>query len=139
MIVLDTNVLSELMRPDGFERVFEWANTIRSDLLFTTAISQAEILYGLAIMPPGSKRDARIKAADGLFNEDFFGRVLPFDARAAEQFAAIAAGRRRAGLPIDGFDAQIAAIAGANEMSLATRDVSDFEDCGIDLINPWTI
>ncbi len=137
MIILDTNVLSELMKPQGSDTVRDWIDGVRREHLFTTSISCAEIFYGLAAMDEGRRRDSLSAAAEALFGQDFAGRILPFDSRAARHFARIAAHRRQAGTRIEDFDGQIAAIALANTMSLATRNVTHFEDCGVDLINPW--
>jgi len=137
MIVLDTNVLSELMRPAPSEAVLRWVAGKPGDALFTTTVTQAEILFGLALLPEGRRRSDLLEAAEQMFSEDFAGRVLPFDAAAAIAFAHIAAGRRRMGRPTGAFDAQIAAIAGSCGASLATRNVADFLDCGLSIINPW--
>jgi predicted nucleic acid-binding protein len=106
--------------------------------LFTAAICEAEVLFGLALLPAGRRRSALEEAARRMFAEDFAGRVLPFDRAAAEAFAAIGAARRRLGRPIAALDAQIAAIARAHGAVLATRNVADFAECGIDVVDPWT-
>lgn len=137
MIILDTNVLSETMRPDPAASVMGWFARNAPSSLFTTSLSQAEILYGLAILPDGRRRTALLAAARAVFDEDLAGRVLPFDSAAAAAFAEIAASRRQAGRPISQIDAQIAAITRARGASLATRNVSDFAECGIALIDPW--
>src|SRR5262245_13880502 len=116
MLVLDTNVLSELMNPQGSAAVASWADRVGKLDLFTTAINQAEILFGLAIMPKGRKRNGRMARADKMFDEDFAGRILPFDERAAGHYADISATRRRKGRRIDSVDGQIAAIARAHGM-----------------------
>src|SRR5262249_34785476 len=102
-----------------------------------TTISQAEFLYGLAILPAGRRRMALEEAARRMFAEDFANRVLPFDSAAAQAFAAIASARRRKGRPIGDLDAQIAAIARSRGAAVATRNVSDFTDCGIEVFDPW--
>ncbi|MGQ9369238.1 type II toxin-antitoxin system VapC family toxin [Azospirillum sp. ST 5-10] len=137
MIVLDTNVLSELMRPAPSEAVFHWVAGRPAASLFTTTITQAEILFGLALLPEGRRRSDLLAAAEQMFAEDFAGRVLPFDAAAATAFAPIAAGRRQKGRPTGAFDAQIAAIATSRSAALATRNVADFQDCGLPIVNPW--
>lgn len=137
MIVLDTNVLSELMRPTPSEAVLRWFAGHSAATLFTTTITQAEILYGLALLPEGRRRSDLLMAAEQMFAEDFAGRVLPFDSMAAKAFAPIAAGRRQQGRPTGAFDAQIAAVAAARGAALATRNVADFLDCGLPIINPW--
>jgi predicted nucleic acid-binding protein len=105
--------------------------------LYLTAITVAEILYGIELLPQGKRRDRLHLEAEATFAEDFAGRVLPFDEVAANTFAQIAASRRSKGRPIADFDAQIAAIAQCNGAVLATRNISDFEGCGVQLINPW--
>lgn len=137
MIVLDTNVLSELMRPTPSEAVLRWFAGRSAATLFTTTITQAEILFGLALLPEGRRRSDLLVAAEQMFAEDFAGRVLPFDSMAAKAFAPIAAGRRQQGRPTGAFDAQIAAIAASHGAALATRNVADFLDCGVPIINPW--
>lgn len=137
MIILDTDVISEMMRPKPAAAVAAWFALQPTAALFTTALTQAEILYGLALLPAGKRRLALQAAATALFEEDFAGRLLPFDADAAPQFAEIAAGRRSLGQPISQTDAQIAAIARSRAASIATRNVRDFAQCGVALINPW--
>lgn len=136
MIVLDTNVLSELMREDAAPRVLDWAGSEQSTSLFTTSIAEAEIFYGLAVLPRGKRRRALEGAASGLF-ADFDRRVLPFDSDAARAYGEIAAARRRKGRPISTADAQIAAIVRSRGARLATRNAVDFEGCGITVIDPW--
>lgn len=138
MIILDTNVLSEVLRPAPERRVMEWLAARPAASLFTTAIIQAEILYGIAILETGRRREALAAAASAMFAEDFAGRVLPFDQESASAFAAIAAERRRVGAPISQLDAQIAAISRSRGAALATRNLRDFADCGIDTIDPWS-
>lgn len=137
MIVLDTNVLSETMKPAPAAEVLEWLASQPSVRLFATSISQAEILYGLEIMPKGKRRMALEAEAQGMFEEDFAGRILPFDADAARLYPGIAGGRRALGRPMSQADAQIAAIVRSRGASLATRNTGDFESCGITLVNPW--
>ncbi|MGL5874621.1 MAG: type II toxin-antitoxin system VapC family toxin [Xenococcaceae cyanobacterium] len=137
MIVLDTNVLSELMRSQPNEYVLQWIAKHTATTLFITVLTQAEILYGLELLPEGKRRNALLEAAQSMFDLDFAGRILPFDCAAAQQFAAIAAKRRTIGRPISQIDAQIAAIALSHNATLATRNISDFEECGIIIINPW--
>lgn len=137
MIVLDTNVVSELMRPVAAPAVVEWAADIPRRTLFTTAITQAEILSGIGQLPEGRRRRALAEAAEAIFAEAFAGRVLPFDSAATAHFARLAAARRRAGRPIGSFDALIAATALSTGAALATRNVSDFDGLGLALVNPW--
>ena len=137
MIVLDTNVLSELMRtsPDG--NVVRWFSEQADSGFHITSITQGEILHGILLMPAGKKRSAVHAAAEALFEVEFGGRILAFDEVAARSYAGIAAERRRAGRPISQFDAQIAAIAHAARATVATRNVVDFEGCGVKVVNPW--
>lgn len=137
MIILDTNVLSELMRRMPHPAVLAWTAAQPRSTLRTTTISKAEILYGVAVLPEGRRRAAIATVAKAIFDEDFAGRILPFDERAAASYGDIAADRRRAGRPMGIFDAQIAAIARAIGAAVATRDIGDFSGCGLVLINPW--
>ena len=138
MFVLDTNVISELMRAAPDRRVARWIGTRPSSSLFTTSISVAEVLYGVAILPAGKRQKAIAAAAEQMFAEDFEARVLPFDSNAAATFARIAAERRRKGRPIAQADAQIAAIVASRGATLATRNVADFDDTGLAIVDPWT-
>ena len=137
MIVLDTNVLSELMKPAPAERVVRWVAAQPPTSLYTTSVTQAEILHGVMLLPAGRRRNAVEAAAEAMFKEDFAGRVLPFGSDAARLYARIAAERRRAGRPISHFDAQIAAITRAAGAAVATRNVTDYNGCGVKVINPW--
>lgn len=137
MIVLDTNVLSETLRLKPADSVKRWMEAQPSVNLFTTTICEAEILYGLGLMPPGRRRATLERAVAAIFDEEFAGRILAFDRAAARAFAGIATRRRRLGRPIREFDAQIAAIAVANGAAVATRNVADFADCGIKILSPW--
>lgn len=137
MILLDTNVLSELMRSQPNRLVVEWIGKHQATSLFITSLTEAEILYGLELLPEGKRRTALQEAARSMFNIDFAGRILPFDSDAAKKFGIIAAKRRIMGRPISQIDAQIAAIALSHHATLATRNVADFEECGIKIINPW--
>ena len=139
MILLDTNVLSELMRADPDEHVERWLGSQPDASIFTSAITEAELRYGAALLPNGKRRLALIAEIDAMLRDDFSGRILPFDSMAAQAFAIIAAGRRQAGKPISQADAQIAAISRSRGASLATRNVDDFAGCEIQLINPWQL
>jgi hypothetical protein len=136
MIVLDTNVLSEAMRASPDPSVAAWLARQDANDLFMTSISAAEILLGIAILPEGRRKRDLQAAAEGIFAL-FASRMLPFDSIAAQSFPRIVATRRIAGRPINDFDAQIAAIAQSRGMSVATRNVADFEGIEIDLIDPW--
>jgi predicted nucleic acid-binding protein len=137
LIILDTNVLSELMRATFDPAVFAWAAAQPRRSIYTKSVNKAEILYGIAALSRERRRTALEDAAESVFSEDFAGRVLPFDADAAGRYAEIVAACRRAGGPIEGFDAQIAAIAAHRGAELATRDSHRFADCGVVLIDPW--
>jgi toxin FitB len=137
MIVLDTNVLSELMKPEPDERVARWTAARPADAVYVTSITQAEVLHGILLLPKGKRRARLEEAVEGLFQEEFGERVLSFGADAARAYAEIAAGRRHAGRPISHFDAQIAAIARVHGATLSTRNVNDFAECGVALVNPW--
>lgn len=138
MIVLDTNVLSELLRPEPARQVEQWLAAQDGAYVYFTAIGEAELRHGVAILPAGKRRTSLTTAIDGLLEEDFRDRVLPFDRVAARAYATIAAARRAAGRPISQFDCQIAGIALARGAAVATRNTSDYEGCGIKLIDPWT-
>lgn len=137
MIILDTNVVSELMKSAPAEPVARWIAGQPASTLYTTSITQAEILHGILLLPAGKRRTALEAAAESMFDEDFGGRMLPFGGDAARAYAQIAAQRRRAGRPISHFDAQIAAIARSARAAVATRNVSDYTGCDIDVRNPW--
>lgn len=139
MIILDTNVLSELLRPDPSKRVERWPAAQDGAMVYFTTVGEAEPRHGVAILPAGKRRNALSTAIEGLLEEDFRGRILPFDRPAARAYAAIAAKRCAAGRPISQFDCQIAAIARAREATVAIRNSSDYEGCDIELIDPWTL
>jgi predicted nucleic acid-binding protein len=137
VIILDTNVVSEVMKASPATRVVKWLSSHAQSKIFTTSVTQAEIFFGLETMPHGRRREALYNAAATMFKERFAGRVLVFDGEASHIFAVIAAARRRAGQPIGQFDCQIAAIARLHGAAIATRDLRDFADCGVELIDPW--
>ena len=138
MILLDTSVLSEFMRPRPAASVVSWLDEQPAGEVYTSAISRAEIALGLLLMPSGKRQAALSKAAEAMFNEDFAGRCLPFDEDAARHYARIVSARTHAGRPMSVEDAQIAAIALARRMPLATRNTSDFDLIdGLAVVNPW--
>jgi predicted nucleic acid-binding protein len=137
MIVLDTNVLSELLRPAPETRVMAWLDEQPRASLFTSAVTQGEILYGIRLMPDGQRRKKLWDAAVAIFVEDLSGRVLSFDGDAANYYAEVGAARRAAGRPISQFDAVIAAITRSRGAILATRNAKDFDGCDIEVVNPW--
>ena len=136
MIVLDTNVLSEALRPRPSLKVLRWIGNEPDEALFTTAITEAELLFGAALLPGGRRRRALETVITQILDR-FAGRILPFDSAAAREFADIAANRRHLGRPIGEADSRIAAIARSRGAGLATRNTADFADCGIELIDPW--
>ena len=137
MIVIDTNVVSELMRARPDPAVLAWFAGHAAEVLFLTAVSEAELRTGAAILPAGQRRDRLVRAIDAMIDQDFAGRILPFDSPAARSYAEIAAARRATGKPIMDADCQIAAIAVSCGAAIATRNVKDFGGCGIEVINPW--
>jgi predicted nucleic acid-binding protein len=137
MIVLDTNVISEVLRPAPEPKVLDWLDEQSPNSIFTTAVTRGEILYGIRLLSDGQRRRQLWTAALAIFGEDFAGRVLSFDSDAADIYAEIGASRRAAGRPISQFDATIAAITRSHGAKLATRNAKDFDGCGIDVINPW--
>jgi hypothetical protein len=137
MIVLDTNVISELFRPLPEQKVLHWIGAQDPDRLFTTAVTEAEIFRGIEFMPAGRRRADLLAATEAYFRDDLAGKILSFDSAAARRFAEIAAIRKRKGLPLKEFDIQIAAVVRAMGAKLATRNMKDFEMSGIAVINPW--
>ena len=137
MIVLDTNVVSEIMKTAPEESVTGWIVEQAEASLYITSITQAEILHGIQRLGAGKRRSALEAAAEAMFSEDFAGRILSFGTDAARAYARIAFQRQRAGKPISQFDAQIAAITFVARATLATRDLAGYEGCGVKLLNPW--
>ena len=138
MIVLDTNVLSEALKPLPSSTVLRWLAAQIPSAVFTTTITLAEVLYGVEALPPGKRRMRLLAAVQTMFAGVFEGRILAFDEEAARIFAGIVVSRDAAGRPISQFDAMIAAIARCHRAAVATRNTADFEGCGIRIINPWT-
>ena len=138
MFVLDTNVVSELMRNSPNSAVLAWVDSRLTSALYVTAITEAEIRTGVALLPGGARQRGLSAAADRAFGALFAGRVLPFDSEAARMYAVIVSGRRASGSPISQADCQIAAIARSVGASVVTRDVGGFEGCGIEVIDPWS-
>ncbi len=139
MIVLDTNVISELARQVPDPGVLSWLDSLEAAGVATTAMTAAELRYGVARLPDGHRKRELTAVIRGILTEDFHGRVLPFDERASVRYADIVAGRERAGRPIGVADAQIAAICRDPGAILATRNMADFEETGIELLNPWEL
>jgi len=138
MIILDTNVVSETSQALPSPRVLNWLAAQDAGELYTTTATEAELQYGLALMPRGKRRDQLEAAYARFLDVSLKGRILPFDRVAAREFGLITAARRKAGRAIKVFDSQIAAIATVHGAAVATRDVGDFEHSGIRIINPWT-
>jgi predicted nucleic acid-binding protein len=137
MIILDTNVLSEFMRAVPNHTVMDWIARQVSSEVFVTTITQAEMYYGLALLPVGKRRSDMERAVRQMFQQDFLERILTFDSAAALEYAKLASLRRQIGKPIAQADAQIAAIALSKNAVLATRNITDYCDCQITLVNPW--
>jgi predicted nucleic acid-binding protein len=137
-MLLDTNIVSELMRPRPDPAVLAWFARRAGVAFYLSAVAEAELRAGLAFLPEGQRRTRLTAAFDAMMAEDFAGRVLAFDSAAARAFAAIAADRRRAGRPISTADAQIAAIARVRDLPLVTRNARDFDLSGVSVVDPWT-
>ena len=137
MILLDTNVVSEAMKPSPARAVMDWLREQAMQQLAISAVTVAEIRYGLARLPQGSRRLDLEERFRVFVMRGFSNRVLPFDGATAEVYGDLVARRESLGKPIGAFDAMIAATARVAQARLATRDVGGFEDCGLDLINPW--
>ena len=138
MIVVDTNVVSEPLRPEPERAVIDWLDAQEPETLYLTTVNLAELLAGIEAMPAGRRRNKLNTALVDQMMPLFEGRILPFDKKAAEAFARIDASARLAGNRISFADGAIAAIASANEFMLATRNVHDFKGTNIRIVNPWT-
>jgi toxin FitB len=137
MHILDTNVISELFRPSPDPAVESWLASHSPSHFFVTSISKAESLLGLALMPDGRRKKSLGDIMHVFFEERVRTPILAFGDRESIAFAELVTARRRRGLPIGEFDAQIAAIARTHGFAVATRNTSDFEHCGIEIVNPW--
>ena len=137
MIILDTNIVSELMRPAPERMVLQWFSNQAAEDLHVTAVTMAEILYGVELISSSRRRDVVRAGAEKMFGDVFADRILTFEDRAALAFSQIASSRRRQGKSMSGTDAQIAAIARVHGATLATRNTYVFEGCGVKLVNPW--
>jgi hypothetical protein len=137
VIVLDTNVVSEALRAVPLPKVAAWLSAQEATSVFVTSITQAELLYGLAILPAGKRRNRLAEALRHIFESTFPGRILSFDSAAAGTYSQIRAERRGMGRPISDFDAMIAAIAKTRDFAIATRDEKGFAGCGVRIVNPW--
>ena len=137
MILLDTNVISKLVRPSPNPSVLAYLRALAPETTFTAAICEAEIIYGLARLPTGRRREDLATRIAALFAAGFQNQVLPFDRLCASHYGAIRSAREAAGRPITVEDAMIAATACAHGAAVATRNVDDFEGCGAKMVNPW--
>jgi predicted nucleic acid-binding protein len=139
VIVLDTSVISELARQAPDPGVLSWLDSLEIADVATTAVTAAELRYGVARLPDGHRKRELTVVIRGILTEDFNGRILPFDERASVQYADILTGRERIGRPVGVADAQIAAICRDVDAVLATRNTAEFEETGVDLIDPWKL
>lgn len=137
MTVWDTNVLSEIMKPTPDSNVLSWVDSIPTRQTAITAVTVAEILYGIGRLPNGARREKFMLAAEKIFDEDFRDRIFAFDADAAVEYTTVVVEREAVGFPISMADAQIAAVCRVHKCTLATRNVRDFEGTGIITVNPW--
>ena len=139
MILLDTNVVSEVMRPAPEPKVLEWLDALPAADVWISAVTVGEIRLGIALLPDGQRKERLAGLAEAMFQEDFADSCLSYDMPAAAAYAGIVATRIRLGRPISVEDAQIAAIARSGGLDLATRNTKDFSDIdGLQLMNPWT-
>jgi predicted nucleic acid-binding protein len=137
MIVLDTNVLSETLKPVPSQAVLQWLAAQERIAIFITSVTQAEVLYGVESLPAGKRRVRLHDAIENLFMNEFQGRILSFDEDSARLFPGIVSIRKRLGRPISQFDAMIASICRSRSAAIATRNVDDFLHCGISIVDPW--
>lgn len=137
MIILDTNVVSEMMRAAPAPSAVTWLNDQDASLLFLTAVTVGEIRYGLRVLPHGRRRRALEEGFEKILTEAFAGRILAFDEAAAHRYGEIMGRRREIGRPLGILDGQIASIAWSNGASVATRNIQDFLECGVEVINPF--
>ena len=138
MFLLDTNVVSELMKDRPEPTVLAWLDLQLTERLFVTSITEAEVRSGIAMLPEGQRKSSLAGSAERVFSKFFGDRVLPFDSDSAQEYAKIWVSRRSAGRPISQSDCQIAAIARHRGARVVTRNVSDFQGPGIDVVNPWS-
>lgn len=136
MIVLDTNVISEAMKPDPDQGVREWLNSQSAETLYLSSVTLAELLFGISALPAGKRKDMLALALDGLL-ELFQGRILPFDTDAARHYAELASAAKNGGRGFPTPDGYIAAIAASRGFQVASRDTSPYEAGGLKVINPW--
>ena len=137
-ILLDTNVVSELMRPLPNAAVEVWVSRYEKSDLYLSSVSEAELRYGIALLPSGRRKERLKTSMEAMLQRAFQNRILSFDRKSAHTYAEIAASRKLAGRPPSRFDCQIASIASSNDCVLATRNIRDFVGMGVDLLNPWS-
>jgi predicted nucleic acid-binding protein len=137
MILLDTNIISELMKTTPHPSVLAWINQQLNDTLFICSITVAEISYGLKVLPTGQRQKLLETRFEQFTTQAFYERILSFTTVAAQLYGEIMGYRKTLGRPLSILDGQIAAIALANNMAVATRNIKDFNDCGLELINPF--
>jgi predicted nucleic acid-binding protein len=137
VIVLDTNVLSEMLRPQPDPSVMDWIDSITRSMIVTTSVTRAELMYGIEIMPSGKRRDLLRCLVHDVFEIDLRGRLLGFDRDAADAYAVIGSIRRSMGQPVGHADTMIAPIVHSRGAVLATRNIRDFVGCGVSVVNPW--
>ena len=136
-VLLDTNVVSELIRKSPEPSVEAWAAGLTLETVFFSAVGEAELRYGAAILPTGRRRETLVADIERMLRDAFEDRVLPFDSDAAREYAYIAAVRRSVGRIVMPADLQIAAIARSRGLAVATRNARDFKDTGVEIVNPW--
>lgn len=137
MILLDTNIVAEMMKAEPAPAVVAWLNSQEASSLFLSTVTIGEITFGLRVLPRGRRRRHLEEGFERVLAEAFLGRVLPFDEEAAHRYGEIMSRRRQIGRPLSILDGQIASIARANGCAVATRNVRDFVDCGVEVINPF--
>ena len=137
-LLLDTNVVSELMRISPSIAVLKWATDQSEDQVYFSSIGEAELRYGAAILPIGRRKVTLMADIERMLANAFPNRILPFDSDAARAYSNLVAERRKVGRSVSQMDCQIAAIAHARNLIVATRNVSDFEGLDVEVVNPWT-
>ncbi|MGH8792911.1 MAG: type II toxin-antitoxin system VapC family toxin [Stackebrandtia sp.] len=137
MIVLDTNVVSEVIGPRPDKHVVSWVHSCVVTQTYITSVTAAELLYGVAKLPQGRRKDMLAEKVQNMLRDAYDGRIEPFDVAAAGHYAMIVASREGKGRPIEVADAQIAAICRKHGATLATRNAKDFEGTGVEVVNPW--
>jgi toxin FitB len=137
VIVLDTNILSEISKPRPDGDVMSWINDLSGVPLYVSTTTESEIWAGIMCLPKGKRRSTLETVFSQLFDVIYAAHILPFDSRSARRYATIFAERQRLGRPIARADCEIAAIAATNGFKLATRNAKDFDHCGVEIINPW--